>query len=260
MKTVVITGGTSGIGLLTTNILRAKGNKVIVLANTKGEEDADFLLCDVANEENIKNCFNEIKQKYQKIDVLINNAGYGLNGALELLDSAKIKKQFDVNVFGLINCTKYALPLMSKGGRIINIASAMALFPVPYRSMYGASKAAVLSLSMAQRMELSNCGIDVCAVCPGNIKTNFTKNKEVVIDTNERYGDAIKKAQEKMDSPKKEAKRMKPEIVANKLVKLCFAKKTKPMIIIGKNIHLLYFVNRFVSKNLILKATAKVCG
>ena len=261
-KIIVITGGTSGIGLTTANILREKGNKVISLANMGGEGDPDFMFCDVSNEQNIKECFDKIADKYGHIDILINCAGYGLNGVLELLTPERIKKQFDVNVFGLISCSNHALPLMSKGSRIINISSAMALFPVPYRSMYAASKSAVLTLSLAQRMELRACksGIDVCAICPGDVNTNFTKNKEIVVETNERYGDRIKNAFSKFDDPKRKEKQIKPEKVAQKLVKLCYAKKTRPMVIIGGKMKLLHFMTRLTSKNTLLNATMKVCG
>lgn len=261
-KIIVITGGTSGIGLTTANMLREKGDKVIALANMGGNDDPDYMFCDVSNEENVKACFDKIGEKYGHIDVLINCAGYGLNGVLELLSPERIKKQFDVNVFGLIACTNHALPYMKKGSRIINISSAMALFPVPYRSMYASSKSAVLTLSFAQRMELETCksGIDVCAVCPGDVNTNFTKNKEIVVETNERYGDRIKNAFSKFDDPKRKEKQIKPETVAKKLVKLCYAKKTRPMVIIGGKMKLLYFMTRFTSKNLLLKAISKVCG
>lgn len=259
-KVIVITGGTSGIGLTTANMLKEKGDKIIAIANTPADIEHEFYQCDVSDEKRVKEVFDEIGKKYGKIDVLINCAGYGLNGVLELLSQDRIKKQFDVNVFGLISCTNSALPYMTKGSRIINISSAMALFPVPYRSMYASSKSAVLSLSFAQRMELLPSGIDVCAVCPGDVNTNFTKNKELVFETNDRYGDRIQNAFKKFDDPRRKEKQIKPESVAKKLAKLCYKKKTKPMVIIGGKMKLLYFVTRFTSKNLLLKAISKVCG
>ncbi len=262
-KIVVITGANTGIGKCTADMLRSKGDTVLSLSLAIDEEYPEFsYICDVADESRVKDVISEIGQKYGHIDILINCAGYGLNGVLELLTPERIKKQFEVNVFGLVSCTNHALSFMGKGSRIINISSAMALFPVPYRSMYGASKSAVLSLSFAQRMELKACksGIDVCAVCPGDVNTNFTKNKEIVVETNERYGDRIKNAFAKFDDPKRKEKQIKPEKVAKKLVKLCYAKKTRPMVIIGGKMKLLHFVTRFTSKNTLLNATMKVCG
>ena len=199
-RIVVITGATSGIGLLSADLFRNNGDTVITLANMGGEGVENFMFCDVSDEENIKKCMNEIGEKFGRIDVLVNNAGYGLNGVLELIPMEKIEKQFAVNVYGVINCTRYALPYMNKGAKIINMSSCMALFPMPYRSMYGASKSAVLTMSYSQRNELKPLGIEVVALCPGNIRTNFTKNKAVVLETNERYGDAPLKAQARLDS------------------------------------------------------------
>ena len=259
-RIVVITGATSGIGLLSADLFRKDGDTVITLANVGGEDIENFMYCDVSDEENIKKCFEEIKEKYGRVDVLVNNAGYGLNGVLELIPTEKIEKQFAVNVYGVINCTRYALPLMSKGAKIINMSSCMALFPMPYRSMYAASKSAVLTMSFSQRMELKPLGIDVIALCPGNIRTNFTKNKAVVLETNERYGDAPLKAQARLDSPEADKKRMDPIHVAKVVFKVSKKKRTKPFYIISGKMKLLYFVCRLTPKSLLISATGKVTG
>ncbi len=259
-RIIVITGATSGIGLLSAQLFKEEGDTVITLANAGGENIENFMLCDVSNEEQIKHCFEEIGKKFGRVDVLVNNAGYGLNGVLELIPTEKIEKQFAVNVNGVINCTRYALPLMKKGGKIINMSSCMALFPMPYRSMYAASKSAVLTLSFSQRMELAPYGIDVVALCPGNIRTNFTKNKAVVLETNERYGDAPIKAQQRLDDPKQDKKRLDPICVAKVVLKVSKKKHTKPFYIISAQMKFLYFVCRFTPKNWLLKATAKFMG
>lgn len=256
-KVVVITGATSGIGLKTAELYKAKGDTVITLANMGGEGIENFYYCDVTDEENIKDCFEKIKEKFGRVDILINNAGYGLNGVLELIPTKAIEKQFAVNVYGVINCTRYALPLMQKGGRIINISSCMALFPMPYRSMYGASKSAVLTLSYAQRNELKDYGIDIVALCPGNIRTNFTKNKTVVLETNERYGDRPLSAQARFDSEEADKKRMDPIKVAQCALKVGYKKRTKPMYIISGKMKLLHFVSRFLPTSCLINAIYK---
>lgn len=259
-KIVVITGATSGIGLLSADLFRKNGDTVITLANMGGDGIENFMFCDVSNEENIKKCMDEIGKKYGRIDVLVNNAGYGLNGVLELIPTEKIVKQFEVNVYGVINCTRYALPYMKKGAKVINMSSCMALFPMPYRSMYAASKSAVLTMSFSQRNELKAYGVDVVALCPGNIRTNFTKNKAVVLETNERYGDAPLKAQERLDSEKADQKRMDPIKVAKVVFKVANKKHTKPFYIISAKMQCLYFVSRFVPKSWLINAIGSVTG
>jgi short-subunit dehydrogenase len=248
------------------------------------ELSQDAMICWIANWYNFKSPLSELSKKfinlimnkhgypdfalgsvrvfrqYGRIDVLVNNAGYGLNGVLELIPTEKIEKQFEVNVYGVINCTRYALPYMKKGSKVINMSSCMALFPMPYRSMYAASKSAVLTMSFSQRNELKACGIDVVALCPGNIRTNFTKNKAVVLETNERYGDAPLKAQQRLDSEKADQKRMDPIKVAKVVFKVANKKRTKPFYIISAKMQCLYFVSRFVPKSWLIDAIGSVTG
>jgi len=259
-RIVVITGGTSGIGAETVKLFRNNGDMVIVLARNNRTNDDFFMPCDVSNEEEIKNCFEEIKEKYGKVDILVNNAGYGLNGVLELIPQIEIEKQFAVNVYGVINCTKYCLPLMSRGAKIINISSCMALFPLPYRSMYAATKAAVHAMSLAQRMELSPLGIDLTVITPGDVKSGFTKNKAIVLATNERYGDKPITAQKRLDSLEKEKKRMSPQKVAKVIFKAANKKKNKPFVIVGEKYKIFYFVSRFVPRSWVEFFTKKIGG
>ena len=258
-KLIVITGGTSGIGLDTTNILRAKGHRVVVLS-LDAEETEYSMRCDVSSDADVKRCFDLINERFGVIDVLVNNAGFGLNGVLELIPMDKIIKQYEVNVFGVIRCIQNALPYMIKGSRIINIGSAMVLLPMPYRSMYASSKSAVVTMSYSLRNELKYAGIDVTVVNPGNIRTNFTKNKVVVPDTKVRYGDKPIKAQQKFDNPKAEARRLDPKIVARKLAKLCLVRKTKPMYIVDAKMKLAYFVSKFVPLSFVQWIEGKVCN
>ncbi len=258
-KVIVVTGGSSGIGLNTVQSLRKRGHIVYNLA--KDIEDGEYqYYCDVTDDARVADCMKLIGEREGHIDVLVNNAGYGLNGVLELIPMDKIKAQYDVNVFGTIRCIKGALPYMTKGARIINIGSAMAILPMPYRSMYASSKSAVVAMSYALRNELTYAGIDVTVVNPGNIRTNFTRNKVVVMDTNERYGDKPALAQQRFDSPKADAKRIDPIKVSNKLVKLCECKHTKPMYIVGASMKLAHFMSRFVPTRFIVWLEGKVCN
>jgi short-subunit dehydrogenase len=107
-------------------------------------------------------------------------------------------------------------------------------------------------------MELKNFGINVCVVCPGDVKTNFTKNRIKNYDTNEKYGNHIEKASSDLDS--KEHKRMSPKIVAKEIFKASNKSKTKPLVIVGTKYKVLYVLQRFFPVNLILKLIEKFFG
>lgn len=255
-RIVVITGASSGIGLKTAELFRKSGDKVINISKSPSDVGDENYLADVSNEEEIERVFEEIKRDYGRIDILVNNAGYGMSGVTELLSTEECKKIFDVNYFGTLNCIKKALHIMGNGSKIINLGSAMALFPIPFRAMYGASKAAVVNLSQSLRMELAPLGIDVCVICPGNTKTNFTKNRVKEFDTNERYGDRITVATDKID--KNDSKRMLPDCVARAILKQANKKRTKPMVIVGGKYKLLYLISNLTPKCWLLDITAKL--
>ena len=258
VRNVVITGGTSGIGKACAEYFASKGDNVIILARKNPEKLENFYACDVTNEEQVMKVFNEIGAKYTQIDVLINNAGYGISGAIELIDDKTTKDLFNVNYFGVVNCYKYALPFMVKGSTIINVSSACALFAVPFRGHYCASKAAVNMLTFSQRMECKPFGVKVTAVCPGEVKTNFTKNRVKNFETNERYGDRIKNAAEGID--KNDDKRMQPIVVAKAIYRSSKKRNPKPYTIVSAKYKVLDFAMRFLPLNLLLHFTGSLLG
>lgn len=250
-KIIVITGGTKGIGKELVKLF-SPDNTVINLARSCGDGENE-IVCDVTNEAQVKTAFETIKARFGKIDVLVNNAGYGLSGAIEMLPTEKLDEQFAVNLSGVQRCLRYALPLMGKGGRVVNVSSVCAIFPLPYRGMYCASKAALSSMTFALREELRPVGIRVTAICPGDTKTSFSANRDKVFDTNARYGDRIKKADDRISA--REDKRMSPERVGKKIAKLISKGSYKPFYIVGAKYKLLYAAYRVVPLSVILRCT-----
>lgn len=255
-RIVVITGASGGIGKKVAELFEKNSDTVINLSKQVDKEDERNILCDVSDEELVKKAFEQIKNKFGKIDILINNAGYGISGVTELIDSKKAHQQFNVNFFGVFYCTKYALKLMSESARIVNISSACALFPLPYRTLYCASKSAVSMLSKSMRMELAQSKIDMVAICPGDTKTNFTANRDKNFETNEKYGNNIVSATQKLD--RREDKRMSPEYVAGKIYKIANSKKTKPEYIIGTKYKLFFVLSRLLPQKLFNKILEKM--
>lgn len=255
MKTIVITGANSGIGLGLKNLYTKNGDRVITLDKSVQEDTDTEFYCDVSDEANVFNTFETIGEKYGHIDVLINCAGYAVYGATELIDTSKARAMFDVNYFGMLSCIKGALKFMQKGARIVNISSACAFFAVPFRTHYSASKAAVSMLSYGLKMELNTSGVDVICICPGDVRTNFSKNRVKTFDTNERYGNKIEESAKQIDA--REPKRMTIEFATKKMYKICNKKKPKAMYIVGSSMKWAYFFGKIFPLNLILKFTQK---
>ena len=250
-QNIVITGSSSGIGLNLKQYYRNLNNNVVGISLTN-----DDYCADVSNKEALKPIFEDIKQKLGHIDILINCAGFGLSGAIELINEDKIAKEYDVNVLGTVYSTQLALPLMSENGKIINISSACALFPLPFRSFYCSSKAAVSMFSDCLRMELSRTNIQSTAICPCDIKTNFTKNRQKDFQTNEKYGDAIRLSAERIDQ--REDKRMSVEKAVKIMTKIINKKKLRPQYVMGARNKILYQVQKFFPKSTVLKVLTKL--
>ena len=142
-KIILISGGTSGMGKAVAEKFRKLGNTVLAFGKNPDPENAYEYSVDVTKEYEVENFFQKIKEEYGKIDILINSAGYGISGAAELANFDEVKNLFDVNYFGTLKCCQCAIPLMPEGSKIIDISSCCALFAMPFRIHYCASKSAV---------------------------------------------------------------------------------------------------------------------
>lgn len=256
-KIIVITGASSGLGKALHDYFENEGHTVIHLSRTNPYKSKHYYMCDVSSEEQVCLAFQNIQEQFGKIDLLISNAGYGISGAMELLTTDQVRGIFEVNTIGDYLVTKYALPLMDKGSRIVHISSVCALFPLCYRGVYCGTKSAQLSMALSQRMELKG-QVDVTTICPADIKTEFTKNRVKNIDTSSRYDTRVRKAMEKVDN--RQHKRMRVEYVTHKISKIAFKKKTKPYYIIGWKMKVLHFVMRWLPMSVLLHFTEKFYG
>ena len=193
-KTVVITGGTRGIGKCLADKLREAGNTVVVLSRTAETDGRCSFALDVSDEKAVRSVFDKIAENFNGIDVLFNNAGYGQSGAVELIDSAALDRIVAVNLMGVVNCTRAALPHMKEGGKIINISSAASFVPMPFRTMYSVTKCGVNMFTRGMRQELAGTDIQTTALCLGDIKTEFASRRDKDTETSPRYGDRIRRA------------------------------------------------------------------
>lgn len=181
MKVILITGASSGIGYTTAKELAKQGHKVYGAARRleKLEElksdGVTPMYLDITDEASITNCVESIVKAEGRIDVLVNNAGYGSYGPLESVEISEARKQFEVNVFGLAALTKEVIPVMRKqnSGRIINISSMGGRLVSYFGGWYHATKYAVEAYSDALRMEVAGFGIQVSLIEPGGVKTDW---------------------------------------------------------------------------------------
>jgi len=190
-KVAVVTGSSSGIGLETALHLAKNGFKTYATMRNLGKSDAiksrsenlpiEILQLDVTDDESVKKAINTIIEKEGRIDVLVNNAGYGIIGAVEDLSSEEVKNQFDTNVFGVFRTIREVLPTMRKqeSGRIITISSIAGFMGMPVFSAYASSKFAVEGLTESLRHEVSQFGIHACVVEPGAINTGIMETMPV---------------------------------------------------------------------------------
>lgn len=182
MKTILITGTSSGIGEATAKHFQANGWNVVATMRTPENagdladlENVHVSRLDVTDPASIAEAVAAGIDRFGKIDVLLNNAGYGAYGALEAFSMDRIRRQFDTNVVGLMEVTKAVLPHMrrNRAGTIINISSIGGQITFPLGTLYHGTKFAVEGLSEALHYELEPLGIRVRIVEPGMIKTNF---------------------------------------------------------------------------------------
>jgi short-subunit dehydrogenase len=189
-KVAIVTGSSSGIGYATSLLLaRNRFHTYATMRNIEKSADIQeiankerlplqVIQLDVNDDASIRNSIKRVERENERIDVLVNNAGYGLVGAFEDLSVEEIKSQFETNFFGVIRLTQQVLPIMrkQKSGTIVNVSSGAGRIGFPGMSAYVSSKFALEGLSESMSYELEPFGIKVIIIEPGVIRTNFKKN------------------------------------------------------------------------------------
>jgi NAD(P)-dependent dehydrogenase (short-subunit alcohol dehydrogenase family) len=181
-KVILVTGASSGIGKETAKLFQVKDWKVAATMRVpeKAEElcriaDIECFRLDVTDTDSIKSAIAAAIEKFGRIDAVVNNAGYGLVGAFEAATEEQIEKQFQTNVFGVMNVCREILPVFreQKHGIIVNVASVGGRMTFPFYSLYNATKWAVEGFSESLQYEVEQFNIRVKIIEPGPIKTDF---------------------------------------------------------------------------------------
>jgi NAD(P)-dependent dehydrogenase (short-subunit alcohol dehydrogenase family) len=174
----LVTGASSGIGEASARLLAQEGFRTFGTSRSpdaEGPRNVTMLQLDVTDDTSVRACVSEVLKQAGRIDVLVNNAGFGIFGAGEETSLDEAHAIFEVNVFGALRMSQAVLPGMRErgSGTIINIASGAGIVGVPFEALYSATKFALRGMTESMRIELKPFGVHVCTVDPGFTKTNF---------------------------------------------------------------------------------------
>lgn len=235
-KTIFITGASTGFGRIAADLLHQKGYTVFGTSRKPGKHQTAFELLemDLTDSQSIKQAIDIVKQKSDRIDVLVNNAGRVMIGPMEEASDKNIRELFETNVFGLITVTNEVLPIMrkQKKGRIINVSSLAGIAPAPTIGLYAATKHAVEGYSKCLMLEVEQFGIDVVLVKPGEYLTEVFANsiqQELSIDDYQKFNAHIGK----LMSTRTPEDMLKPDAVSHLIAELVDADAPKLDHLIG---------------------------
>ena len=265
-KTILITGASSGIGKETAKFFQSKGwNVLATMRNPEKETELTKLnnvlvtRLDVLDLDSINTTIKEGIQKFGKIDVLLNNAGYGAYGPLESFPRERILRQFNTNVIGLLDVTRAMLPHFRehKGGMIINISSMGGKMTFPLGSLYHGTKFAVEGISESLRYEVEQFGGKVKIVEPGAIATDFAgRSFDFNHDENlKEYHNIVSKITTVFPTMIKNASTT--DVVTKVIFEAATDGKNKLRYMAGKDAKLYNFLNKWLGYNFIVSMNKK---
>ena len=247
-KVAIVTGSSSGIGYATSLMLARKGfytyasvRNISRSARLEYEANAEklplkLIQLDITDVDSVKDALEKIVSEKGRIDVLVNNAGYGLFGAFEDISLDEIKAQYDTNVFGLIRTTQAVLPTMrkQKSGIIVNVSSINGQVAFPVISAYASTKFATEGLSESIAYELEPFGIKVVLIEPGPVGSNFMKGSILpkrALDPQSPYSELVQNVNAKITSQHENA--TSPEEVAKIIVQAILTEKPEFRYLVG---------------------------
>ena len=233
-RVAIVTGAGSGIGLSASKALARDGWTVYDFSRTdRAAPNVKHIGCDISDEAQVRAAVSRVIEEQGRIDLLLNNAGFGISGAVEFTRAEEAEKLIRVNLLGADNVTCAVLGAMraQRGGRILFTSSIAGILPIPFQAWYSVTKAAINAYALALRNEVAPFGVSVCAVMPGDIHTGFTAAREKSAVGDDVYGGRIEKAVSAME--KDERNGMSPDVAGAYLAKIAGKKRVKPLYAIG---------------------------
>ena len=259
-KVVLITGGSSGIGKHAALALQKAGCTVYEMSrkDSIGLEGIRHIRGDVTDEAQAAAAVKDVVEREGRLDILINNAGFGISGAVEFTPPSEARRQFDVNFFGMVNMNKAALPIMREqgGGRIVCMSSVAAPIAIPFQAYYSASKAAVRTYCLALHEEVRPYGVEICVVMPGDIATGFTAARAKSAEGDDVYGGRISRSVAVMEHDEQTG--MTAEFAGSFVAKIATKKGHKPVVTMGGKYKVFVFLTRLMSTRLMTYLVGKI--
>lgn len=257
----LVTGVSSGIGQATAQALKAKGYRVFGTSRRAAEgqivDGIEMIRLDVTDEDSVQAALNHVIAAAGRLDLLVNNAGFGVVGGAEESSIAQGQALFDTNLFGVIRTIRAALPVMRAqgGGRIINISSVLGFIPSPYMALYTASKHALEGYSESLDHELRTMGVRVLLVEPAYTRTGFEDNMAPSDEPMAEY-DTIRKSIKALIADVM-ATADDPRVVAEVVVKAAQASDPKLRYPAGRRARSLAILRRFAPPQAFSKTMRK---
>jgi len=252
-KVIIVTGASRGIGYAAADLFQKRGYIVYALSRSSCDiKGVNSVTCDITNGERLKEAIDGIFQAEKRIDVLVNNAGTGISGAVEKTVTADARKLLEINFFAHFEAIKCVIPYMrsAKSGKIINIGSVAGVLHVPFQAFYSASKAAIEALSNCLRGELEPFGIKVATVMPGDTNTGFTDAREKDFKSDDPdYGSRIYRSIKLMEEDERSG--MSPQSAAEVIYKAVHRKNPQPVYTVGFKYNFFILLNKVLPKSLV---------
>jgi len=261
-KVVLISGATSGIGRATALELARRGYRVfagyrqeargtgLLIEAGKEKLPLSILPLDINRADQIENAVKQVLSRTGRIDVLINNAGYGLAGPVEELDMTAIRAQFETNVFGHIRLTQAVIPSMrtAGSGTLLFMSSVSGRLALPFFSAYCGSKHAIECFAEALRYEMSPFGVRVILIEPGMIRTDFVRQNLILtrrsLEETSPYAKPARSVKERYW--KKDASSPPPELVARRIARVLELRRPPLRVPIGRESSWLILLKKFI--------------
>lgn len=261
-KVVLVTGASSGIGRAAAELLAERGFRVFGTSRRPAARETSsrvqMLPLDVRSEESARACVDTVLQEAGRIDVLVNNAGHSLAGALEETTMEQAKDLFETNFFGAVRMVQAVLPAMrrQRSGQIINVSSLAGLVPAPFMGIYNASKFALEGYSESLRHELQPLNIRVSLVEPGFIKTDLARNAQLGANPIPDYEPWRRRGLESLS--RFEERAPGPAIVADRILRMIESDSPPVRSLVGKDASRIAPLRRLLPYGLFFEATRRV--